>query len=95
MLGVRLDKMLKLTLLRGGPAKPTNIAATEHNQASSLSPHHIPNHPREPDTEHEPNAAKPADHHRSIFPSREGGYPSKWTTDEWVLTARTTDVRTY
>ena len=36
LLGVRLDKMLKLTLLRGGPAKPTNIAATEHNQ--SLKP---------------------------------------------------------
>jgi len=28
--------MLKLTLLRGGPAKPTNIAATEHKQ--SLKP---------------------------------------------------------
>ena len=32
VLGVRLDKLLKLTLLRGGPAKPTNIAAIEHNQ---------------------------------------------------------------
>ena len=31
MLGVRLDKMLKLTLLRGGPTKPTNIAAIEHS----------------------------------------------------------------
>ena len=35
VLGVRLDKLL-LKLLRSGPAKPTNIAATEHNQ--SLKP---------------------------------------------------------
>ena len=41
MLGVRLDKMLKLMLLRGGPAKPTSIAAIEHSgsldQALALS----------------------------------------------------------
>ena len=37
-----------------GPRSRPTSPQPNTTKASSLSPHHIPNHPREPDTEHEP-----------------------------------------